>query len=291
MPTPGDEKKPKQERPQGPETLEEAAARAAGVARAGREKAAGAALAEAEKAWDPDKFLAQLTSYQDNPQLPDYEEKMDALGDQFQEFGEQYADRWQEMIEQGLGGTPEMVAVLREKLRGKLLVDLGGGYTLGDGPRGIMQSIMQDVALELGVKDYVNVDRHFTKRRVSAFFNPTDVTRRLGIEQPRGMHALYVQADMLAFLAHMQSETPNLTIALNGIDSFVIPDRARFGRGDSYFQMLVKEIARVLPKGGVVLTQGSEDATKYFDDAVFEAAPGYSKEKGAMFEGQVWVKK
>lgn len=245
-----------------------------------------------EEAWNPAKFLAQLTSYQDNPNLPDYEEKIDSLENKFQEFGDQYARHWQEMIEQGLGGTPEKVAVLRENLRGKLLVDLGGGHTLGDGPKGIMQSIMQDVALELGVKDYVNVDRHFTRSRPSTFsFEPTDVTDELGIAQPKGMHVLYVREDMLAFLAHMQSETPNLAIALNGIDSFVIPDRGRFGRGDSYFKMFVKEIERVLPKGGVVLTQGSEDATEYFKDTVFEAAPGYSSEKGSLFGGQLWIKK
>lgn len=245
-----------------------------------------------KESWDPHKFLSQLTSYKDNPNLYDYEVKIDAIGGRCKDFGDQYARHWQKMLEQGTGRTPEKVAALREWLPGKLLVDLGGGYTLGDGPKGIMQSIMQDVALELGVKDYVNVDRHFTRSRPSAFsFEPTDVTEELGIAQPKGMHVLYVREDMLAFLAHMHRETPNLAIALNGIDSYVIPDQGRFDRGGSYFHMLVKEIERVLPKGGVVLTQGSEDATEYFKDTVFEAAPGYSSEKGAMFGGQLWIKK
>ena len=245
-----------------------------------------------EETWDSAKFLARLTSYKGNPNLSDYEEKIARLSDRFQQFGDQYAEHWLEMVREGYGGTPEMVGVLREKLRGKLLLDLGGGYTLGKGSKGIMQSVMQDVSQELGVKEYINVDRHFTRQRPSPFsFAPTDVTEELGIPQPNGMHILYVQEDMLAFLAHMPSEVPNLAIALNGIDAFVVPTQQRYSPGGSYFEMLVKEIARVLPKGGVVLTQGSEDATEFIDDAIFEAAPGYSSEKGAAFRGQLWVKK
>lgn len=120
-----------------------------------------------------------------------------------------------------------------------------------------------------------------------------DVSEDLGIKRPEKMTVVYTPGDILAFLAQMPSESPNVVLVLNGIDTFVIPKRlsGRDPRSPSYHQMVADEILRVLPRGGAVMTWGSEDVTEHFTDENFEVAPGYSKEKGAMFSGQVWVKK
>lgn len=65
MPNQENEKKPKQEQPKGPETPEQAAARAAGVAQAGKEQQAAAALAGAEQAGESETGVVEKKKIQD----------------------------------------------------------------------------------------------------------------------------------------------------------------------------------------------------------------------------------
>ena len=94
--------------------------------------------------WNPGQFLGNLKSYHDNPKLPEYEEMVTTLKKSFQKFGDQYAIHWKEMLEWGL--EKEKIAFLHAELKGKIVIDLGGGYTIGESESGIMPSAMQEVA-------------------------------------------------------------------------------------------------------------------------------------------------
>lgn len=237
--------------------------------------------------WNPGDFLGNLKSYHDNQKLPEYEEMVATLKKRFQKFGDQYAIHWKEMLEGGF--EKEKIAFLHAELKGKTVIDLGGGYTIGKSETGIMPSAMQEVAQELGALVYVNIDQHLPRQEMDSSM-AGDRTESLGIKQPATMRVIYTQEDMLTFLAQMQNETPEIAIALNGIDDFVVPDARMFGYRDSYFKILAKEIARVLPIGGVALTWGSEDAVEFFNRVGLELAPGFPEGSG-MFAGQVWIKK
>ena len=105
----------------------------------------------------------------------------------------------------------------------------------------------------------------------------------MGIKQPKAMHAIYVEGDMLEFLAEMPDQQPDVVLVLNGIDAFVIQDRESR-------QALAKEIARVVPSGGAVLTCGSEDITDHLKKLGFAVAEGFPK-NGFPAYPQLWVRK
>lgn len=244
-----------------------------------RSQEAAAVLGEQET-WDPDAYIAELTAYQ----YDDHRRIIKALEEtgSFLQHGEQYAHNWETFLQDEQNEA--IKKHLLEKLHGTTIIDLGGGFTIGE--EGSAPSAMQEVAQELGASTYISVDRYL-RGRERLGYEPRDVTEEIGITQPERMHAIYVEDDMLRFLARMKSETPNITLTLNGIDAFLIPRHRDYGL--DYHEMLAQEIARVLPKGGMVLTCGSEEATAYFEKLGLELADGFDKEGTAP--PQVWIKK
>lgn len=143
-----------------------------------------------------------------------------------------YADSW--IPEQGLIEDEEQENWFAERLRGSVLIDVGGGL-----------SSMQDFSIDYGVSTYVCVDR-FGQTRES----PVDPRRPEQESDPTDtLHAIVVKADMLDFLSHLKDRSANLVI--NGIDLNIVPD-------SKYHEALANELARVVKPGGIIFGDHSE---------------------------------
>lgn len=254
------------------------------------EQAAGQALAgeEHKDKWDAIEFLyRELLTREQPPGVQEYFHLAHGLS-KSEAPPENYTQHWSMLLgNKKREGYKEMIATLDKTLKGKVLIDLGGGRgevlsgSWVSGYATYAPAPMQAVAERFKVKTYVNVDRYHTSSR--DLIEPHNVTEDLGIEQPRGMHVVYEGGDMLTFLSKIPDQKTDMVLVLNGIDAFVIQKR-------SYREALAKEIARVVSRGGAVMTCGSEDITEYFKKLGFEVADGFSKD-GGLANPQLWIKK
>jgi hypothetical protein len=142
----------------------------------------------------------------------------------------------------------EVRAFLKDKLKGKILVDLGSGMGF---IRGALmpeswggKSSMQKIAQELNASVCIGVDK-YTYNCECAIGKPTDpsvdLARKEEVEE--GTQTVLVSADMLDFLSRLPDSSVCITI--NGVDSRVI-------KNEEYHRALAKEIERVVGKNGVV---------------------------------------
>jgi hypothetical protein len=141
--------------------------------------------------------------------------------------------------------------IFPQNLSGKKLVDLGAGDPCA----------MIDFARRCGVSEYVAVDRY-------AHY-PARLGRGRGIE--------LVNDDMLMHLLTMDDESAN--IAMLAIDSIVLgnPDMRTELR---YIDLLLREVARVVPISGVVLGANSEIMERLVKYG-FVKVDGIEKEEGS----------
>lgn len=119
-----------------------------------------------EEVGDPDEILGQISGYWGNPRSFEYGRMIAGLekAGRFQSFGDQYAVRWRAIIDGSTKQDQERTQALRERVSGKTVVDLGGGYSLDS--RGYSPSVMQGVVEVLGARAYVNVVGFFLGMRI-----------------------------------------------------------------------------------------------------------------------------
>lgn len=160
----------------------------------------------------------------------------------YQEFGDQMAMSLWEYLR----GSDKMeinkeyektLEILREKISGRILVDLGSGPSF----------YMQALAHSLRVKVYIRVDLFAIgdenlKPDPSADLED-DEWRKHDEELFPGLTHAQVKADMLDFISRVPDESVCVTIS--GIDRNIIGDQR-------YHDALAREIIRVLIPGGLV---------------------------------------
>ena len=232
-----------------------------------------------KREWSGAKFLAELTNYH-NPNLVHQPEgshgvflhridNANATEQVFNKYGDQFAKNWKMIMEDSSERETALIKLIQDKVTDKVMIDLGGGITQDERGHNA-PSFMQRVAEKLGASVYVNADRHLGVEVSYPNARPRDNTKELEIEQPpSGMHVIYTENDLLNFLSKMNTESPDVVIAINGIDDMVIneshiPDYDWNKRGRWYHKRVAEEVARVLPRGSVVLSAASE-APKYFE--------------------------
>ena len=156
----------------------------------------------------------------------------------FTEFGEMLANgRFNYLKKKSEGGTYEAeVKILKEKLAGRMLIDLGSG--------GFYMSML---ANELGVRTYLSVDKFAGDKKVQ--LDPyVDLIKGQFRDIFPNMERIRVKDDMLDFIARVPQGSACVTIS--GIDMNIIATEA-------YHEALAKEIMRVLPPGGIVFGNNS----------------------------------
>ncbi len=133
---------------------------------------------------------------------------------------------------------------LKERLVGKILVDLGGGESRS----------MESLAHMLGVSVYIRVDAYFQSSLADEHGRLAD----RGKMEPGGeMEVYHVKFDMLEFLSTLPDDSVCVTI--NGIDMSVI-------HSEAYHRALTKEMIRVLAPDGVIFGRLSESLNLIQDD-------------------------
>lgn len=143
-----------------------------------------------------------------------------------------YSETW--LRDPGMIETEEERKWFAERLRGRTLIDLGGG-----------QSSMQDFAADYGASTYVCVDRYGQTRE-----SPVDPLHPEQESDPtENLHEIAVKADMLDFISRLKDRSANLTI--NGVDLFIIGNR-------DYHEALARELVRVVGDEGIIFGDYSE---------------------------------
>jgi len=190
----------------------------------------------------------------ENPRMKEYDELLARLAKERKTGSidqEPYSDQWKLLIfGEELGRDVPALRYLREKLKGKWLLDLGSG-----------SGGMKDVARILGVSRYIGVDKYPGRKESGSGYK--DIVLK---ESANGstIEVAVASGDMLQFIARLPSESVNITI--NGIDVSIIND-------ESYYKALATEIARVTPSGGIVFGVNAE-VFRYLDQSVFEPLIG-----------------
>lgn len=134
---------------------------------------------------------------------------------------------------------------LKERVRGKILVDLGSGTN----------NSMERLAEALEASVYVKIDKFFLNPKL---INPTEIVRT-----KQGMQITGAISDMLDFLSKLPDNSVCLTI--NGIDGLVI-------RNNEYHEALVREIVRVLVAGGAVFGTNSDCLSNIYNTLISKGA-------------------
>jgi hypothetical protein len=154
---------------------------------------------------------------------------------------------------------------LKERLRGRALVDLGAG-------RDVSFTAMAHFAAAIRASAYVAVDEYADYARAESllydFVNRTFPDIALWT----------INQDLLIFITEMETESAN--IVMNGIDNCML-NGPHWATG-FYRMYLTAEIARVVPKGGVAFGMNSPDLhglVHYGFQERFEN-PGYVFTKG-----------
>ncbi len=128
----------------------------------------------------------------------------------------------------------EAISFLKERLHGKVLVNLGAG----------VYGSMQSLARESGTTTCIEIDNFFPE-------DATDSSPSVDLSPNKKngeMQIVTVKSDMLDFLSRLPDESACITI--NGIDEEIIKNK-------DYHRALIEEIKRVLPKGGIVFGRNS----------------------------------
>tara|TARA_Y100000310_G_C20603932_1_gene774495 strand:- start:120 stop:989 length:870 start_codon:yes stop_codon:yes gene_type:complete len=232
-----------------------------------------------ENRWNYD--LKNLFDTIDNPNRKKFRE-YDDLEEFFRENSvssddqEQYAENWNEP--RYLSDENNWNEKITPHIKGKTLIDLGGGR----------EPSFQDIAKRCGADWYVNIDRHLLDGMDHTNSPWRDVAYEfVDEEEQEPMKVSYTHAELLSSISLLEDETSEVVLVLNGIDDHVINDtthRRTYGKG--YHDVLAKEIVRVLPKGGAVLTCGST-ASDFFEDLGLKLARGYEKSWNLP---ELWVK-
>lgn len=153
--------------------------------------------------------------------------------------------------------------ILLKKLKGSILVDLGGGRL----------SRMLPIAETFGASGYVNVDRHITGNFGSVMYDPAlnqyekfwDERRAMsgweGLEFTTSIEPAIVYADMLDFVARLPDNCVNFTA--NGIDKDIL------GYGPEhtdYKAALAREIVRAMKPDGIIFGRNLQAIADTFTD-------------------------
>ena len=152
-----------------------------------------------------------------------------------------HADQWAQVFDDHLSRRVRSAGVqeIVDRTSGQLMLDLGGGE-----PPAERVSLLQDLAVLLGVSSFISVERYALANDQGIF--PAEISQDLGaalqIPQPPQTQAMLVQGDMLEFLAALPDNCCNVT--MNGIDGFVV-------HYPQYHDFVADELARVLLPGGV----------------------------------------
>ena len=156
--------------------------------------------------------------------------------------------------------------LLREKLRGRLLLDLGAGNT---------ESItaMAHLAAVLGASGYIAVDAYVDYNRAEGLLD-----NFVGQSYP-GMVLRAFNDDMLLFLAKLEDGCAN--VVMNSIDRCMLVAPSHFV-GEMYGLELASEIARVVPAGGIAFGVNSPNLERLlrFGFRGKIETPGYIFTKG-----------
>lgn len=188
--------------------------------------------------------LHDLLTYQ-NPNLRKYHDLSfgSDANKSFRATKAHFGAEWTDLLERSeTGDTYENDAVyLKEKLAGTLLVDLGGGdQTM----RGIPGTPVETFARAMGANTYINVDRFLASE--------TDIFTDVYPEEHRQTgkpYVIWVNADMLEFIAHMPDNSASFSI--NGIDEMIIKNPA-------YHAAVAREIIRATRHGGIIFGINSD---------------------------------
>ena len=137
-----------------------------------------------------------------------------------------YADQWSDDMQL----NRNIIDIFKNKLKGKVLVDLGCGQYLQHFDACAQQnSYTLNLARKLQVKSYIGVDKFIELNDLEDF-------------NSKSLDAIIVKADMLDFVSKLPDNSVNFTI--NGIDGVVILNC------DKYAQAVAAEMVRAtLPKG------------------------------------------
>ena len=136
-----------------------------------------------------------------------------------------YSREWPRMLR----GENEQ-NLMRAKLTGGTLVDLGGGIA----------SHMRALAKQFEASEYLNVDLNPSL--------PSDPLHSTADEQDESVHVVQVNSDMLNFLTRMRKASAQFTI--NGIDELIISE-------PEYHQALARELVRATKQGGLIFGTNS----------------------------------
>lgn len=163
-------------------------------------------------------------------------------------------------------------AFFKNKLEGKILVDLGGGY-----------GVMEKFAKKMGVSVYINVDRLLPGHQEAKPDSTIDLSK--AEQSTNKTQVIEVKADILDFISRLPENSVNITI--NGMDVMMLdtcgayadeyrdslPDTVLCtGEGikkveekkreeekarENYGRSLLEEIIRVTEKGEVIFGSGT----------------------------------
>lgn len=127
-------------------------------------------------------------------------------------------------------------AFLKERLAGKILIDLGGGESRS----------MESLAQMLGALAYIKVDVYFQSSLADKYGRLANNGK---LEANGEMEVYHVKSDMLKFLSTIPDNSVCVTI--NGIDMSVI-------HSEEYHKALASEIMRVLIPDGIIFGRLSD---------------------------------
>lgn len=171
-------------------------------------------------------FLKELLAY-DNPRLSKYQGLIERERVASKVYlPQQFSRHWEEFND-----NPEMRSFFSDKLRGGILVDIGGGQG----------RVVRNLAKKSGVAKIINVDVMGE--------DDMDVFRGKKVEDSISAEVIDVHADMLDFVSRLPDGSCNFSI--NGIDINVIED-------SGYREALFHELVRATRIGGIMFGAGSD---------------------------------
>lgn len=218
--------------------------------------------ATAESAEAENVFLRELLTYE-NPNLPKYQELItrEHADDRSyipKAFSELWLPTYYNQYKKGEEKffpslkQEKVLPYLKEKLRGRMLIDVGGGFA----------SYMAELAKKVNAKTYINIEftlRGMPKPETSPIgpeYNPLKGTRRehefehLPEEERKfPLESIDVKTDMLNFVSRLPSGS--CCFVVNGIDFYI-------AKYPEYRKALLEEIKRATENGGVVFGIGSD---------------------------------
>jgi len=169
-----------------------------------------------------------------------------------------YADQWFDDMQL----NPFIVDIFENKLKGRVLVDLGCGQHMQSA---IGNAYTLNLARKFQVKSYIGIDKLIKLNDLEDF-------------NSKNLDAIIVKADMLDFVSKLSDNSVNFTI--NGIDGVVILD------SDKYARAVAAEMVRATLSNGIIFGIRSEPTEFLRENSkehklkiLYEKANGYIFEK------------